>query len=119
MAINWVLTDSGYKLPLSEIKSCGMVPSFYITLIKRRIVQVCSLMHSIQKSMFSVLGKINLIRSCRGGSPAPSPIPLATHLHNYGYILYDQAFSKSFNDKLESVQYNACLAITGAVTGKF
>ena len=38
------------------------------------------------------------------------------HLH-YGDILYDQVYSMSFNQKLESIQYNACLAITGAIRG--
>ena len=32
-------------------------------------------------------------------------------------ILYDQAFNNSFHDRLESIQYNACLAITGAIRG--
>ena len=34
---------------------------------------------------------------------------------DYGDILYDQACNISIYQKLESVQYNACLAITGAV----
>ena len=36
---------------------------------------------------------------------------------DYGYILYDQAYNMSFHHKLESIQYNACLAITGAIGG--
>ena len=36
---------------------------------------------------------------------------------NYGDILYDKAFSAFFHQKLESIQYNACLAITGAIRG--
>ena len=32
-------------------------------------------------------------------------------------VVYDQAFSSSSREKLESIQYNACLAITGAVRG--
>ena len=39
-----------------------------------------------------------------------------SHLH-YGDILYDQAYNMSFHHKLESIQYNACLAITGAIGG--
>ena len=39
-----------------------------------------------------------------------------SHLH-YGDILYDQAYNMSFHHKLESIQYNACLAITGAIRG--
>ena len=36
---------------------------------------------------------------------------------DYGDILYDQAFNLSFQQKLESLQYRACLAITGAIRG--
>ena len=36
---------------------------------------------------------------------------------NYGNILYDQAYNISFHHKLESIQYNACLGITGAIRG--
>ena len=36
---------------------------------------------------------------------------------DYGNILYDQAYNMSFHHKLESIQYNACLAITGAIRG--
>ena len=32
---------------------------------------------------------------------------------NYGDILYDQMFNNSFHERLESIQYNAALAITG------
>ena len=32
-------------------------------------------------------------------------------------MIYDQAYNSAFYDKLESVQYNACLAITGAIRG--
>ena len=36
---------------------------------------------------------------------------------DYGDILYDQAYNMSFHQNLESIQYNACLAITGATRG--
>ena len=36
---------------------------------------------------------------------------------DYGDILYDQAFINSFKEKLESIQYNASLALTGALRG--
>ena len=29
----------------------------------------------------------------------------------YGNVLHDQAFNASFHEKLESIQYNACLAL--------
>ena len=36
---------------------------------------------------------------------------------DYGDVLYDQAFNNSFHAKMEFIQYNACLAITGAIRG--
>ena len=38
------------------------------------------------------------------------------HLH-YGVIIYDPAYNVSFHRKLESIQYNSALAITGAISG--
>ena len=36
---------------------------------------------------------------------------------DYGDVLYDEAFNNSFKEKLESIQYSACLALTGAIRG--
>ena len=36
---------------------------------------------------------------------------------DYADIIYHQAHNSAFHDKLESIQYNACLAITGAIRG--
>ena len=36
---------------------------------------------------------------------------------DYADIVYGQAYNCAFHDKLESIQYNACLAITGAIRG--
>ena len=36
---------------------------------------------------------------------------------DYGDVIYDRAFNKSFQNKLVSLQYNAALAITGAIRG--
>ena len=36
---------------------------------------------------------------------------------DYGDIIYDQTYNASFHKKLESIQYCACLAITGTVIG--
>ena len=40
------------------------------------------------------------------------------HLDN-GYIIHDQAYKLSFHQRLESVQYDSALAITGAIRGTF
>ena len=36
---------------------------------------------------------------------------------DYGDIIYDQTYNLSFHRKLESIQYSACLAITGTIRG--
>ena len=36
---------------------------------------------------------------------------------DYGDIIYGQAYNTSFHQKLERLQYNACIAITGAIRG--
>ena len=36
---------------------------------------------------------------------------------DYGDIIYDQAHNPWFHQKLESLQYNVCWAITGAIRG--
>ena len=36
---------------------------------------------------------------------------------DYENILYDQTYNSSFHEKQISVQYNACLALTGAIRG--
>ena len=41
---------------------------------------------------------------------------LRPHL-DYGDVIYDRAFNEFFQNKLESVQYNTVLAITGAIRG--
>ena len=38
---------------------------------------------------------------------------------DYGDVLFDQAFNASIHEKLESIQYNACLALTGTIRGYF
>ena len=39
-----------------------------------------------------------------------------SHL-DYGYIIYNDACNASFHHKIELLQYNSCLAITGAIRG--
>ena len=36
---------------------------------------------------------------------------------DYGDIIYDQTYNETFHQKLESVQYSACLALSGAIRG--
>ena len=36
---------------------------------------------------------------------------------DYGEVVFDQAFNNSFHQRIESIQYNVALAITGAIRG--
>ena len=70
--------------------------------------------------MFKKINKtISLLRKLQNKLPRG---PLVTiyksfvrpHL-DYGNILYDQAFNNSFHEQIESIQYNAALAIKGTI----
>ena len=39
-----------------------------------------------------------------------------SHL-NYGDVIYDQSYNNIFHQKMESIQYNAALTVTGAISG--
>ena len=74
------------------------------------------------KTIFRKANKtIGLIRKLRNSLPRPSLMTLykssiRPHL-DYGDIIYDQPFNNSFQNKIESIQYNTCLAITVAIRG--
>ena len=74
------------------------------------------------KGVFEKTSKsIGLIRKLRNFLPRPSLLQIykffvRPHL-DYGDIIYDKAFIGYFQKKLESIQYNAALAITGAIRG--
>ena len=64
---------------------------------------------------------IDLLRKLQSFYPRAALITtykafIRPHL-DYGDILYDQTHNMSFHQKLEFIQYNACLAITGVIRG--
>ena len=78
--------------------------------------------HEHLQNMFKKINKtISFLRKLQNNLPRA---PLVTiyksfvraHL-DYGDILYDQMFINSFHERLESIQYNAALEITGAIRG--
>ena len=73
----------------------------------------------------NVLNKINktigLLRKLRFSLPRSALTTIyksfiRPHI-DYGDIVYDQDYNNNFHEKLESIQYNASLAITGAIRG--
>ena len=64
---------------------------------------------------------IGLLLKLQVVSPHPALVTIykaftRPHL-DYGDIIYDQAYKESSYQKLESIQYNAAIEITGAVRG--
>ena len=111
-------------------KTCH--PSIYFN--NKSVKQVPSQKHlglildnklNFQEHLQNILNKVNktigLLRKLQNILPRE---PLLTiyksfvrpHL-DYGDVIYDQHYNNSFHQKLESIQYNAALAITGAIRG--
>ena len=72
-----------------------------------------------------ILDKVNktaeLLRKLHNILPRPVLLTIyksfiRPHL-DYGGIIYDQVYNALFHQKLELLQYNACLAITGVIRG--
>ena len=66
---------------------------------------------------FGLLWKVKTILSC---SSLPTIYKLFIRpLLDYADVIYDQPSNASFFEKIEAVQYNAVLAMTGAIKGSF
>ena len=80
---------------------------------------------NFQEHLNNVLSKVNktigLLRKLQAFLPCQYLVTVYkafTRLHlDYGDIIYDQTYNESFHQKMESIQYNAALAITGAIRG--
>ena len=78
-----------------------------------------------KQHIVSAISKVNkgisIIKKLRYSLPRKSLITIykafLRPLIDYGDIIYDQLQNDSFSEKLESIQYKAALAITGAIQG--
>ena len=64
---------------------------------------------------------IELLRKLQNILPRPALLAIykcfiRPHL-DYGHIIYSQAYNLFFHQKLESIQYNAALVLTGVIRG--
>ena len=72
-----------------------------------------------------MLNKVNkaigLLRKLQNTLPSPSLLTIYKSFTrpylDYGDIIYDQGYNASFQQKVEGIQYNAALAITGTIRG--
>ena len=80
---------------------------------------------NFQEHLNNLLSKVNktigLLRKLEAFLPRQSLVTvykafIRPHL-DYGDIIYDQTYNDPFHQKMESIQYNAALAITGAIRG--
>ena len=86
------------------------------------ILDICS---SFANPLKMILNKVNktvgLLRKLHNVLPRPALLTVYKSFIrpylDYGDIIYDQAYNTSFHQKLELLQYNACLAITGTIRG--
>ena len=106
--------------PLSFNKICAVVCSYQkhlgVFLDKKLNFQ-----HHIKEKMAKASKGIHVIKNLNNVLPKNALLTIyksfvRCHL-DYGDIIYHQLNNESMNSKLESVQYGAALAITGALKG--
>ena len=77
--------------------------------------------YHVNKKMKKAMKGIGLLRKLQSILPRTSLLTIYKSFIrpylDYGDIVYDQTSNDVFSDKLESVQYNSALAITGAMKG--
>ena len=94
-----------------------------LTTIHKHLGMIFDSKLNVDQHLKSVLKKISkpvgLLRKFQGTLPRTSLITIyksfaRPHL-DYGDIIYDQTFNESFHQRIESIQYNTAIAITGAI----
>ena len=79
------------------------------------------LWQTLKVSAKKIIKTVSLLQKFQGILPRISLIIIyksfaRPHLY-YGDIIYDLTFNESFHQRIESIQYNAAIAITGAIRG--
>ena len=83
----------------ASYKSCGVVPSFHIKMMKRRTIQACSLMHSIKNGKFLFWANWTYLNWAGGVLPFPL---LPSWLHVFVQVFsckFYQIFQNTFLEK--------------------
>ena len=73
--------------------------------------------------MFEAMNRIGIIRKLSKALPQHALTTIYKSLvrphPGYGDIIYDQPNKENLNQKIERIQYNATLAIRGAIKGTY
>ena len=101
---NTNVTQSIYQKHLGIILDSKLTFENHVNMLTTKINKTIGLLRKL-KNLFPRTALIKIYKAF-----------VRPHL-DYGDILYDLAFNLSFQQKLESIQYRACLAITGAIQG--
>ena len=120
------------KIIFSRKKTASLHPVLYFdnkpvksTQIHKHLGMILDSNLSYEHHIKSILNKVNktigLLRKFQLILPRHSLITIyktfiRPHL-DYGDVIYDRAFNESFHQRLESIQYNAAIAITWAIRG--
>ena len=89
---------------MSQTLECAFKLWQTLKVSAKKIIKTVSLLQKFQ----GILPRISLIIIYKSFARA--------NLY-YGDIIYDLTFNESFHQRIESIQYNAAIAITGAVRG--
>ena len=100
---NLVKSSSAHK-HLGMILDTKLDFSLYLKNVQNKVIKTIGLLRKLQDT----LPRISLITIFKWFT--------RPHL-DYEDIIYDRAYNTSFHQNIESIQYNAALAITGAVRG--
>ena len=101
---NIPLSNSLFQKHLGITLDIKLNFSEHIKRITRKISKTKGLLRNFQQ----ILPRSSLLTICK---------TFIRSQLDYADIIYDQACNPAFHDKLESIQHNACLAITGAIKG--
>ena len=129
----WYLTQihqNSLKRLFSLTKQTQVTTELFILIMYQRYIQKhlgffldskLNLFDHINEKFKKATKRVNVIRKVNLFLPRFSLLTIyklfvRPHL-NYGDVIYDQPNNSRFSDKIETVQHNAALAITGAVRG--
>ena len=103
MSVVYFLTSNSPKRLCVVLDNCLSFED-HLTVILNKVNKTIGLLCKLQ----NILPRSALLTICKSF--------ITPHL-DYDDIIYDQVYNASFHQKLELLQYNACLAITGAIRG--
>ena len=101
---NSIVSQSPYQKHLDIFHDARLTFEEHLKLITTKVNKTTGLLRKLQKNL-------------------PRPVLMTMYKAfvrpylDYGDINYDEVYNETFHQKLESIQYNSCLALSGAIRG--